>query len=155
MKIKSILFPTDFSECNKAALEYASWFAVQSGATLHLVYVHDPREVGAVIGEGSYLFAEKWEEERARAQTQLKQVTAADSTIPCEHHFLLGIPDAEIVAYAIDHHIDLIVMASHGRSGLSRLLMGSVAESVMRKAPCPVLVVKQPDATISPASAAS
>jgi nucleotide-binding universal stress UspA family protein len=61
-----------------------------------------------------------------------------------EHHYLRGSPVVEILNFAEDENIDLIVMASHGRTGLSRLLMGSIAEGVMRKARCPVLIVKQP-----------
>jgi nucleotide-binding universal stress UspA family protein len=61
-----------------------------------------------------------------------------------EHHYLKGIPVIEITGFAKREHVDLIVMASHGRTGLWRILMGSVAEGVMRKAACPVLIVKQP-----------
>ncbi|MCC7475948.1 MAG: universal stress protein [Pirellulales bacterium] len=144
MKAKSILFPTDFSEYNEYALEFASQLAAESGATLHIVYVHDTRDLSTAMGEASYLYAADWEEARGRAEARLKQVVPPDANVACEHHFLLGLPDAEIVGFATDHGIDLIVMASHGRSGLSRLVMGSVAEAVLRKAPCPVLVVKQP-----------
>ena len=146
MNIKSILFPTDFSEYNTAALEYASRLAAESGATLHLVHVHDTRDLSTAMGEASYLYASQWEEERHRAERQLTKVVPPDPAVAFEQHFLLGLPDAEIVGYATDHKIDLIVMASHGRSGLSRLVMGSIAEAVMRKASCPVLVVKQPEA---------
>jgi len=146
MNINSILFPTDFSEYNEAALEYASRLAAEAGAKLHLVHVHDTRDLSTAMGEASYLYASTWEEERRRAETRLKKLVPPDPAVAFEHHFLLGLPDAEIVGYAIDHKIDLIVMASHGRSGLSRLVMGSIAEAVMRKAPCPVLVVKQPQA---------
>jgi len=146
MNINSILFPTDFSEYNEAALEYASRLAAEAGATLHLVHVHDTRDLSTAMGEASYLYASTWEEERRRAEKRLNKLVPPDPAVACEHHFLLGLPDAEIVGYATDHKIDLIVMASHGRSGLSRLVMGSIAEAVMRKAPCPVLVVKQPEA---------
>jgi nucleotide-binding universal stress UspA family protein len=146
MNIKNILFPTDFSTYNGPALEYASRLAADSGARLHVVYVHDTRDLGTAIGEASYVYAEKWEEQRLDAEKRLKEVVPTLPTANCVHQSLLGTPDAEIVAYATDHAIDLIVMASHGRSGLTRLLMGSVAEGVMRKAPCPVLVVKQPQA---------
>lgn len=144
MNIKSILFPTDFSEYNSAALEYATKLAAESGATLHLVHVHDTRDLSTAMGEASYLYAAKWDDDRRRAEERLKKITPKDPTVAYEHHALLGLPDAEIVGFAADHHVDLIVMASHGRSGISRLVMGSVAEGVMRKAACPVLVVKQP-----------
>jgi nucleotide-binding universal stress UspA family protein len=146
MNIKSILFPTDFSTYNGPALEYASRLAAESGARLHVVYVHDTRDLGVAMGEANYVYAEKWEEERREAEKRLKGIAPTVPSVECEHQMLLGMPDAEIVAYAADHNIDLIVMASHGRSGLPRLLMGSVAEGVLRKAPCPVLIVKQPQA---------
>ena len=113
-------------------------------ATLHLVHVHDTRDLSTAMGEASYLYATDWEESRRIDENRLKRIVPPDPSVVFEHHFLLGLPDAEIVGFAADHKVDLIVMASHGRSGLSRLVMGSVAEAVMRKAPCPVLIVKQP-----------
>lgn len=144
MNIKNILFPTDFSKYNDAAMQYASRLAGESGAKLHIVHVCDTRDLGATMGEVSFVYSEQWEKERHRAEKQLQETVPHDPAIPYEHHSLLGAPDLEIVNFATDHHMDLIVMASHGRSGLVRLVMGSVAEAVMRKAPCPVLVVKQP-----------
>ncbi len=67
-----------------------------------------------------------------------------DARIPVHHVLLEGDPASEIVRYAEEQVVDLIVMGTHGRSGLERLLMGSVAEKVMREAPCSVLVVKLP-----------
>ena len=66
MNIKSILFPTDFSHYNDAALEYASTLAAEAKATLHIVYVHDVRELNAAAGEASYLFAVTWEKENVQ-----------------------------------------------------------------------------------------
>lgn len=146
MKFKNILFPTDFSTDNMAALQLASTLASESGARLHFVNVQDTRDLSATVGEGGYVYAEKWEETRHLAEQELKKLAPTVSSVQFEHQSLVGLPDAEIVGYAKDHSIDLIVMASHGRSGISRLLMGSVAEGVMRKAPCPVLIVKQPHA---------
>jgi nucleotide-binding universal stress UspA family protein len=67
-----------------------------------------------------------------------------------QHHYLKGSPVAEITGFAEREQIDLIVMASHGRTGLWRLLMGSVAEGVLRRAHCPVLIIKQPSAQREP-----
>jgi nucleotide-binding universal stress UspA family protein len=144
MNIKSILFPTDFSHCNDAALKYASALAAEANATLHIVYVHDVRDLNAAAGEPSYVYASAWEDERRNASQRLKKVVPAAATVTYSHHCLTGAPVTEIVAFAEENKIDLIVMASHGRTGVSRLLMGSVAEGVMRKAPCPVLIVRQP-----------
>ncbi len=145
MNIQSILFPTDFSHYNDSALEYASTLAAEAGATLHIVHVHDVRDLSAAMGEASYLYASTWQEELEAARQRLESITPSVPGVRCERHCLTGTPDEEIVNLAAEKNIDLIVMASHGRTGLSRLLMGSVAEGVMRKASCPVLIVKQPD----------
>ena len=144
MNIKSILLPTDFSHYNDAALEYASKLAAEAKATLHIVYVHDVRELNAAAGEASYLFAATWEKEKLSAVRRLNKVTPTVTGVTYEHYCPVGDPVSEILALADEKNADLVVMASHGRSGLSRLLTGSVAEGVMRKATCPVLIVKQP-----------
>jgi nucleotide-binding universal stress UspA family protein len=74
----------------------------------------------------------------------LQAVVPTQPNVPYEHRLVTGDPAAEIVRVADDEHVDMIVLGSHGRSGLRRLLMGSVAEVVVRKAPCPVLTFKQP-----------
>ena len=144
MNIKSILFPTDFSQHTDAALKYASALAAEAGATLHIVYVHDVRQVNAAMGEPSALYAVAWDDQLHQARERLNRTLPTAATVNYTQHCLMGIPDAELVQYAEDNKIDLIVMASHGRTGISRLLMGSVAEAVMRRAPCPVLIVRQP-----------
>ena len=83
-------------------------------------------------------------EERTEVIEQLEKVRPTVPTVKFERHYLKGSPVVEILTFAADENIDLIVMASHGRTGIPRLLMGSIAEGVMRKAQCPVLVVKQP-----------
>jgi nucleotide-binding universal stress UspA family protein len=75
---------------------------------------------------------------------ELERVVPLDSQVPCEHHILIGPPAAEIVRFARQERVDLIVMNTHGRKGLTHLLMGSVAEAVVRHAPCPVLTMKTP-----------
>jgi universal stress protein A len=145
MNIKSILVPTDFSHYNDAALDYASRLAAESGAKLHLVHIHDTRELTTSMGVASTIYVDAWQKERSRAEEQLKVLVPTVVDVAYEHHSLQGVPDAEIVEFAKEHEIDLIVMSSHGRSGLTRLVMGSVAENVMRHAPCPVLIVKQPE----------
>lgn len=144
MKIKSILFPTDFSHYNDAALSYASSLASECGATLQIVHVHDVRDISSAMGEASYVYASNWQEGLDEARARLGTISPTVANVACERHCLTGVPDEEIVAFAADKKVDLIVMASHGRGGITRLLMGSVAEAVMRKAPCPVLIVKQP-----------
>jgi nucleotide-binding universal stress UspA family protein len=147
MNIRSVLFPTDFSHYNDAALYYASSLAADSDAMLHIVHVQDTRDLNPAMGDASYLYAATWEQEYEEAKKRLRRVQPTSPGVQFEQHDLIGAPAEEIVAFAVKNKIDLVVMASHGRTGLSRLLMGSVAEAVMRRAPCPVLVVKQPAAS--------
>lgn len=144
MNFKSIVFPTDFSLYNNAALAYASTLAAESKATLHIIHVHDPRELSDTMSEMSYLGPAAWQQEHEEVCKQLGSVVPTVHGVAYEHHCPVGRSGDEIVLLARDKDVELIVMASHGRTGLSRLLMGSVAEAVMRNAPCPVLIVKQP-----------
>jgi universal stress protein A len=73
----------------------------------------------------------------------LQAVVPTDPNVPCEHRLITGDPSTAIAKLAEEEHADLIVMGTHGRTGLTRLLMGSVAEAVVRRAPCPVLTYKQ------------
>jgi nucleotide-binding universal stress UspA family protein len=75
---------------------------------------------------------------------RLKSVQPTTEGVACEHHHLTGDAAAEIVRFAKENQIDLVVMGTHGRRGVTRLLMGSVAEAVVRQAPCPVMTIKQP-----------
>ena len=123
----------------------------------NIVHVHDVRDLSTAMGEASSLYASAWQEGLAEARKLLKKIVPGRAGIHCEHHCLIGVPEEEIVSFASENNCGLIVMASHGRTGLSRLLMGSVAEGVMRNASCPVLIVKQPVAKkdASPISATS
>lgn len=144
MNIQRILFPTDFSQNNDAALKLASSLAAEARAKLYIVHVHDVQYLAVAMGEAAYLDAPTWREELRKAEEQLGNVVPSIAGVNCEHECLTGNPILEILQFADSHDIDLIVMASHGRTGLSRLLMGSIAEGVMRQAKCPVLIVKQP-----------
>jgi nucleotide-binding universal stress UspA family protein len=143
MNIHKILFPTDFSHYNDRALRLASTLAAESGATLCIVHVDELRDLTAAMGEAGYLMASALDD-RQEVRDQLERVVPTVPTVAYEHHYLRGSPVIEILTFAEMEDIDLIVMASHGRTGFSRLLMGSIAEGVMRKAHCPVMIVKQP-----------
>jgi nucleotide-binding universal stress UspA family protein len=148
MKIQRILFPTDFSDYNNSALEYASVLAADADALLYIVHVDELHELNAAMGEAGYLMAAAVSQEgRPEVRERLENVLPTTNGIAFAHHYLTGSPVTEIIELAEAEHIDLIVMASHGRTGLPRLLMGSIAEGLMRKAPCPVLIVRQPAAT--------
>lgn len=147
MNVSRILFPTDFSHYNDAALVYASTLAAEAGAKLYIVHVDERYDVTAAMGEAGYLYPLTEEpEKRCEIRDQLSKIVPTIPGVTFEHHYLQGAPLSEIVKFAKREKIDLIVMASHGRTGLSRLVMGSIAEGVMRRAPCPVLIVKQPSA---------
>ncbi len=131
--VSKILYPTDFSAYSNQAYFHAVALAENHGASLTILYVYIPDATGA-------------EEiaERRHWREQLEQIHPANPGIAVHHVLLIGDPASEIVRYAADASIDLIVMGTHGRSGLDRLLVGSVTERVMREAPCSVMAVKLP-----------
>jgi universal stress protein A len=152
MNIKRILFPTDFSPDNDAALEYASALAAESGAMLYIVHVDDSTNVSAALGEPGYMYPSAWGPNgRREVRERLTMVIPSVASARYEHRYLTGSPVRELLKFARREHVDLIVMASHGRTGLARLLMESIAEGVMRGAQCPVVVVKQPASHREPA----
>ncbi|MCA9263424.1 MAG: universal stress protein [Planctomycetales bacterium] len=140
METKNILCPVDFSENSEFALAYASALAKESGGTLHLLYVIEHQPV-TDTGFAGYT----WEPVDVEAvQKELGQVMSPDAAVAREDHVVSGDPASRIVEFAEDNAIDMVVIGTHGRTGLARLLMGSVAEAVVRRAPCPVITVKQP-----------
>lgn len=149
--IKRILLPTDFSECAGQAREYACLLVEQLGAELYLLHVlSDPLQNAPSFGMGLVspdLLRRSPEEDRkieSAAREKLQASLSDDWTsghpVVCETRW--GNPFVETVRYAREHDVDLIVMGTHGRSGLSHALLGSVAENVVRHAPCPVLTVR-------------
>ena len=138
MHAKKILFPTDFSHASDAALNYTASLARDMKATLVIVHVEEP--LPAYVGEAYYGIPNPPNPEVRRMLEAVKP----PADVPHEHRLLSGDPAEEIVRLAAEKHVDMIVMSTHGRTGLSRLLMGSVAEHVVRRAACPVLTFKQP-----------
>lgn len=140
MQAKKILFPTDFSTASDAALTHATTLARESGATLLIVHVEEP----PMAYGGGELYYGIPEPDTEALRGMLAAVKPTDPQVPCEHRLLIGDPATEIVQLADAEKVDMIVLGTHGRSGLSRLLMGSVAELIVRRANCPVLTFKQP-----------
>ncbi len=138
MKASKIIFPTDFSHTGDAALALASLLARETGATLLLVHVEEP-PIAYGGGEMYYGVPEPAYEEIER---MLRAVKPTDPEVKYEHRLISGDPASAIVQLAEEEGADMIVMGTHGRTGLRRLLMGSVAEAVVRRAPCPVLTFK-------------
>ena len=140
MKASKILFPTDFSHTGDAALALATALARDTGATLLIVHVEEP-PVAYGGGELYYGIPNPATEDLER---MLHEIRPKDPDVPCEYQLIAGDPATAVVRLAEKEGVDLIVMGTHGRAGLSRLLMGSVAEAVVRRAKCPVLTFKQP-----------
>jgi universal stress protein A len=139
MHARKILFPTDFSPASTDALSWATSLARDSGATMTIVHVEEP----PMAYGGGELYLDVQENDREDLRKALVNVVPLDHEVPFEHKLMVGDPATAIVDAAENEHADLIVMGTHGRTGLTRLLMGSVAEAVVRRAPCPVLTVKQ------------
>lgn len=140
MNTRRILFPTDFSHTDDAALDLATTLARERGASLLIVHVEEPP---AAYGGGEmyYGIPDPLTDDLRR---MLVEVVPVDPAVPYEHRLITGDPAAAIARLAKEEQVELIVMGTHGRSGLLRLLMGSVAEAVVRRAPCPVLTLRQP-----------
>jgi nucleotide-binding universal stress UspA family protein len=130
LNIKNILVTSDGSENAEAAFPFAVQLATQQAATLHFIYVDDAAQAAAADIE------------------RLKKFKAGGS-LNVVSHFKKGAPAAQIIDCAKEVSADCIVMATHGRSGIARLLFGSVTERVLRDSPCPVLCVKSGEAPIS------
>jgi nucleotide-binding universal stress UspA family protein len=140
-KLRKILFPTDFSPASDAVLRHATALARGSEATLLIVHVEEPP---LAYGSGE-LFYGVADISTDALQQLLNKVTPPDPSVPVVRRLAMGDPATEIVRIAKEEGVDLIVMGTHGRTGLLRLLMGSVAELVVRRAPCAVLTVRQPE----------
>ena len=147
-RIKKILCPTDFSENSKHALKYALALATLSQADLQLFHVVEP----ITYPQSTEFFEPVLDEVElmmkmeAAFQQQLEdQVTTLKAEYPkISGKLVTGNTFLEIIQAARDDDVDMIVMGTHGRTGLAHVLIGSVAERVVREAPCPVLTVKHP-----------
>lgn len=142
-----ILVPTDFSPPSDAALEYARLLAAKFGASLHLLHVVDDPTASSAFVADSYAPAgpDLQETFLSDARQRLASLLSHAERDSCDTTTAaaIGVPAATIVDVAAASGVSLIVMGTHGRTGLAHLLMGSVAEQVVRTAPCPVLTVRQ------------
>lgn len=142
-QIRRILFPTDFSERAHAAWAYAELLATKFGAEVHLLHVL--QEPVAVLPESSLAVAPpavNLPDLIEAAEEGLARVAVAAPASIAGRTVLHGPTAEEVVRYATEVNADLIVMGTHGRTGLAHVLLGSVAERVVRKAPCAVLTVR-------------
>jgi universal stress protein A len=143
MEIKTILCPVDFSEISDSALEYAVFLASHHHAKLLLLHVVEYLQELEQYQVLVFTPIELSEKMVNRAQEDLNKLSQQiQKTIKVETVIRQGKAFVEIIKQAKEKDMDLIVMASHGRTGISHMLMGSVAEKVVRKANCPVLIVR-------------
>lgn len=147
MTISNILVPTDFSAGSEEALHYAYDLAVDLGATLHIVHVlENPFAPGAFMEMYSPPPAEYFVDMERRSEDKLRTLLTPEQKARV-HAVLstrLGVPGSEILdRLGEDPKIDLVVMATHGRGGVARLVMGSVTDKIIRSAPCPVLTIRE------------
>ena len=146
IRLQRVLVPIDFSEFGKHALRYGCEFARRFGAELHVMHVVEDiypmvPEAGMLLpAQGDYLL--ELQNSARKALEKLPEAEWAHGIADIVRHVGTGTPFLEVIRYAKEHDIDLIVIGTHGRSGLVHMLMGSVAEKIVRKSPCPVLTVR-------------
>jgi nucleotide-binding universal stress UspA family protein len=142
--IRHILAPTDFSACSKQAVDYAFALAKRFGAKLSLLHVIEPPDlpgVGTIPPELAHKLLDIQERDaQRRLAALLPQAEAAQ--VKVVSHVVIGSPYRKILETAAAENVGVIVMATHGRTGVSHLMMGSVAERIVRMATCPVLTLR-------------
>jgi nucleotide-binding universal stress UspA family protein len=148
--IQTVLFPADFSECSFAAFPIARALVRDYGARLVVLHVATPPPF--VIPRELERALRRPDGYRAELQERLREVYAPDSPAGVEYRVRDGDPDAEILRAAREESCDLVVMGTHGRTGLGRVLLGSTAEAVLRRSPCPLLAVRVPAAVLARSS---
>jgi nucleotide-binding universal stress UspA family protein len=146
LALKTVLVPTDFSDASESALRYGKAMAEAFGASLHVVHVMEDLLAHAwaaevYVSSMPQLRDEIEKESRQRLETLLGE--GDRKKFRAEIALLAGNPFLEIIRYAKAHDVDLIVMGTHGRGPIAHMLLGSVAEKVVRKSPCPVLTVRE------------
>ncbi len=147
ISIKRILAPTDFSPHSEGAIRYACEIAEKFSASLHLLHVlQEFVPVFPDLAVAAALPPEYFEQSEERAIESLQTILKPEWGTPAEVKRAIRWGNAveSICDYSTDQDVDLIVIATHGRTGLGRLLLGSVAERIVREAPCPVLTVRTP-----------
>ncbi len=136
--LKNILFATDFSPCSQTALSYARAIAERHNSTVHMVHVVAPEPAVEIMYSGPELTSEQ-----ADAETMMENLLASRpfGRVACTTAIKEGPLWQALASLIEEKSIDLIVLGTHGRRGLKKLVLGSVAEEVFRLAPCPVLTV--------------
>lgn len=146
IELKKILLPTDFSDTSKEALKYAISLSREYGAEMTALHVVNQQILVEGLNLPQLVSIKDLEKELIKEAERQLEVFLKDvpglGDIVSRQVILLGNPFLEIIRYAKENSIDLIVIGTHGRSGLEHIIFGSTAEKVVRRAPCPVLSVK-------------
>jgi universal stress protein A len=144
LDIHSILVPIDFSVHSKNALKYAVPMAAQFKAALHLVYVVEPTIYPADLGFGQVVLPGVEEELRQKGAIELQALIDREigGKVNATYAVRTGNPHHEILAEAGERKVDLIILATHGHSGVEHMLFGSTADRIVHHAPCPVLTIR-------------
>ncbi len=144
IKLQRILVPIDFSDHSMNALKYAVSFAQQFKASIDLIYVIEPAVYPADFSFGQIGFPDVEEELNTHVNDELENIIKKDIHGKVISHKAVrtGKPFYEINQYARERDMDIIIIATHGHTGMEHILFGSTAEKVVRRAPCPVLVVR-------------
>ena len=140
---KAILVPTDFSTASAPAMEYARMLGERFCAALHLLHVVEDPYLAAAWSEAYAAIPDMREQLTKESGRRLEELTALLPNLATTTEVVVGSPAKTIVNVARTRGVDLIVMGTHGRSGVAHLLLGSVAERVVRLAACPVLTVRE------------
>lgn len=143
MQLRTILHPTDYSPLSQAALRFAVDLAQKWNAEVLILHVVDSL-LPEHLSYGEATAQRQPETYQHQLWDELRKVAPADPAVRVEHLLREGEPASAIVQVAQERNCDLIVLGSHGRTGLERVLLGSIAEQVMRHSLCPVLIVKTP-----------
>ncbi|MDP6924417.1 MAG: universal stress protein [Candidatus Scalindua sp.] len=143
ISLNEILCPIDHSDCSKEALKYAVTFAMKNEAKLLLLHVINIRSFNEALDGMSAQIPNEETIEQLRVKLLECIPEEIRDDMDVEAIVTQGIPFAEIISTAKEKEIDMIVIGSHGRTGISHMMLGSVSEKVVRKAPCPVLTVRQ------------
>lgn len=143
LNVKRILVPIDFSDCSKKALQYALPLAKEHRAALTLVFVVPPAYGAGEYGGIDYAQLEGSMKEGGEKELAKLVVDEVRDEVPVDTLVLVGSPARQIIETARSLPADLIVISTHGRTGLKHVFLGSVTEHVVQQAPCPVLVVRE------------
>lgn len=146
IEFKKILVPVDFSNYSKNAINFSVQFAIKNNAQILLLYVIEPIIYPADLSIGQIALPSVNLDLDQTAKSELEKLAQSEigDSVQTTCIIKYGKPFLEIIETARDEDADLIIISSHGRSGVEHILFGSTADKVVRKSPCPVLTIREP-----------